>query len=346
MRFIVYFLILTPLDSHAAGACRQLFSSYTPHEYQTTTDVQIISSGGLKSEAIEISRDTIKSINSDIGQSIKKPKTVRLEIEKQGENAEFNWGDKIIFPFQFFINGKPKHPKFAQTVLAHEYGHYIFSVNLRESVKKYAEYEIQAKMMIDSHSEVRKRSDDYENAVLDLSKARKEGNEDKVAELRKKVESTEEYFDRASESLDQLNVEVKDSVFTRISILSYHELFADIIAVLHVNQPTAMSDALSSSNTKDASEKFANYSRSFLNRIRLNGWNKNEPHILFAPVRRIVWEYILSNPKYNQNREIMLKEILFCITEEIRLRIDEKKFSLSPEEMNRRLIDSLMSRFP
>lgn len=346
MRVIVLIFFLLPLKSVAALTCSQVFNDYTPSEKQTTTNIQIRSSEGLKADEINIARNTVNSINQLVGKAIKVPELVSLDIKKKGEDAEFDWDYKITFPHQYLINGKPKHPKFSQTILSHEYGHYIFSVNLREFFDNYAKFEYQARMTIIYAAEVRIASGLYEKAITQLAQARKENDLTKIAELKNNVENAEKIFDEASEKMDQMNDAVKTSEFSQISILSYHELFADIIAVLHLKDPQAMSSVLSSASTKGVSEKAAISSRNFLNRIRLNGWSQVEPHMLFAPTRRFIWDYVLSNPRHNQNPEILIKEILYCIEEEISNRITERSFDISSEEMNRRLIDRLMKSFP
>ncbi|AGH95641.1 hypothetical protein A11Q_1425 [Pseudobdellovibrio exovorus JSS] len=346
MRVLSLCFLLFPLKLFAGLTCSQLFNSSTSIEKPVITEVQIESFSGLKASQVEMTRNTIMGINAIVGNNLKVPYSVKLEIERQGDNAEFNWSDTIVFPIQFLVNGKPKHPKYAQTILAHEYGHYIFSLNLRDSIKNYAEFEQQAKMATVYHEDVRKNSDAYESAVIQLAKAKKLQDLALIEELKRKVEDKEKAFGKSSEKMDELNDLVKKSVFTRISVLSYHELFADIIAVMKENSPSAMSDALRSASIKDKDEKTSIEGRNFLNRIRLEGWNQSEPHIFFAPTRKFIWDHILTNPRYNQDSGALIKQIFFVIQTEISSRIHERSFELNPEEANRQLIDRLAQHFP
>lgn len=344
MRFLLFFALVVPLKSFAALSCSQLFNNYTGTQNSIFSQELIIES--LLAADATVARNTIYSINSIIDNGLKLPRTVKLQIKDKEAEAEFNWADTISFPHRFFVNNKPKHPKYTQTILAHEYGHYILSTNLRLDIKNYENFEKQARSAIVYHEKVRQASDAYEASVIKLAEGKKTNSIEKIDILKNQVAEAERYFDEVTDKMDSLIASVKSSPFTRVQVLSYHELFADIIAVVHEGDPRAMLNLLNGASLKNKDEKFSNEARSFLNRIKLNGWNQSEPHILFAPTRRFIWDHILSNPRYYQNRTDMIQRIYSVIMREITDRIEQKSFDLNPEEMNRQLIKKLSDEFP
>jgi hypothetical protein len=115
-----------------------------------------------------------------------------------------------------------------------------------------------------------------------------------------------------------------------IRSLAYQELFADLVAVAYLNNPSAI-------KTSPGGEAIE--SREFLGDAFTANWSNTDHHGLFEPTRKFLWARYFSKAKNQDNKAEMLATVYNTLAEEILQ--NPLNVSLSPDVANIRLLNSL-----
>ncbi|WP_127716885.1 hypothetical protein [Halobacteriovorax sp. HLS] len=251
--------------------------------------------------------DYFQSIIKDISNFFEEPPFVRLFIGLKSSNASFDYGESINIPLQLvYANhyGSEYYPdsNLSEYILAHEYGHAIFT-NLLKNNEFYREI-----YLVDKQ----------------VSKL----------EFKRKIEGSLEEDDQ----LRLADLTLKKRSFNKVRRLlnDYSEFFSDVVAVYYANDKEVMVDALYSFSMSDQQFSLA-MARSFSEReIDIEDRLYTEEHASLVLVRQFVGKNFW--PKTDDEKTNNLKLIFKSIEQEILLRLRQEEFRLNPKIMNERLI--------
>jgi hypothetical protein len=123
----------------------------------------------------------------------------------------------------------------------------------------------------------------------------------------------------------------------------YHEYFADLVAVLTFNSPTAFSDSMFMENASlEYVEK--QLQRDFTHEHLVKGWHEDDSHGLLAPTRYFFWSNLWPTNRDDYSIKMVLEKVYNVILSEIERRL-ETESKQSPEEVNRNFIIALAKEF-
>jgi len=243
---------------------------------------------------------------------------VSLYVEKRNSNASFDMGRIIRIPIQMVFNGKYGnfyHGSYmgVHTVLAHEYGHAIFS----ERIKKYDFYK--------DIQELAHRSSSYELAIQD---AYAKGNPNNIVEFyRQQIKSL---FEKRK----------NDKQFQKVRKITgaYNEFFADVVAVVAKNDKSAVMMALYYDEMNDQQYQMVQARQFANNSLDMQGSYMNVVHTKFAPVRRFVGENLW--PTNSDEAKTLIDKTFEAVVIEIQKQLKKEQMD-SSRELNKSLIETL-----
>lgn len=262
--------------------------------------------------------DAFNSTLSEVTELVPDGPDISLYVEKSSSNASFDMGRIIRLPIQMVFHGKYGvlyHGSYmgVQTVLAHEYGHAIFS----ERIKKY-----------DFYKEIQELA--YRSSTLELAiqKAYAEGNPNNIVEFYRK-------------QLDALFEKRKnDKQFQKVRKITgaYNEFFADVVAVVAKNDKSAVMMALYYDEMNDQQYQMVQARQFSENSLDMRGSYMNVIHTKFAPARRFVGENLW--PTNNEEATELINKSFEAVVIEIQKQLKKDKMDRS-KVLNESLIETL-----
>lgn len=206
---------------------------------------------------------------------------ISLFIEKEHDNASFDMGEIIYLPMRLYFsnNWGQRYYSYAShrnTILAHEYGHALFSNKLGQE---------------EFFRRIKSLSNAISQKQIEIQKANSQGinTEELQVEL---------------EKLNDERLSNKDDLKLINTLSPFHELYADLIAVFSQKNKRAMVNALYYDEMSDQSFNLI-LARDFdSNQLDLTNpyqYFFKEEHGVYAPVRRLIgekyWTLDLSEQK-------------------------------------------------
>ncbi len=284
----------------------------------------------------------VRTINAKIKGSMILPHPFILNFMGHHFNANVQ-GRVMNVPLVYSMNELTKHPKYTETIWAHEYGHMIFQENLKNTPNW--------KLFI-------KFDDDREELKLKAALAWNQGSywssvADRLPEGPEKDEAIKK----------KRSYWAQEDVFkAKMSALSYppkyryrgdffipfHEFFADVVAIQYAQKGDGLYKAmylsalLAQGLDRDHLPTFTN--RDFTNRHnRIDVWKSEDKdaHHIYTPARYWIWENYLERPTNLVLKPgIGLKKIFDILVREMDSLVRaEKPFEdYDVIELNRRLI--------
>jgi hypothetical protein len=339
---MLVFLILFLLGwkGQAQESCHSVFLKIT------TVDIAIDVSPSerfLNPKTPLLFSNWIHSINRQISQNVKIPQKIILNVSPYNFEPETKPEMAIIHIGERYANGTDKKiyfkdPSYSYAILTHEYAHILFFEKSKEVislVKYFQKVNLKKDALIEEfkalHQEKVKilfqKSMDLDERSMSLISAREKVVDSQYHNLEARLKSLFETYSEATE--------IMDKYYRRKS--PYDELFADIVAIMIMDDPQAISKALAL-NGKDQFEgtpkevKSATQFKKIENKRRdfSTHMNRNElkefysPHGVFAEVRQFLWNEYLSRPeiRYRQ-KSLFISKALDSILNEIQWTIDE-----------------------
>ncbi|GEM_PF-1733081 len=248
-----------------------------------------------------------QSTVEDISEFFQDAPGVRLFISPKSSNASFDYGETIYIPLQMTFPGKYGSvnygdPTQTEYILAHEYGHAIFTKLLSRN---------------SFYSEVYSIDKEFSNLEFEIKLNSKptEQSEQRLAELSERKKSYNKL---------------------RKLLTDYSELYADIIAVYYSNNKETMLNALYFDDMSDQSYNLV-LARSFSERsVDITDRIYSEEHASLVLARHFVGTNLW--PKSKEEKQKFLSLIFKAIEEEILERVDREEYKLSAKKMNESLI--------
>lgn len=209
-----------------------------------------------------------------------------------------------------------------EVMLAHEYGHAIFHHNLQQFDKLYLRNMNLAK--------------EYDEIFFKLNKVKMKNSDDPlVRDLQDKLNK----FDKQEVDIAKL-----DTLF----LSAFHELFADMIAVIRMNDLEAMTKLVTKTSLEEDGLE-----RSFKHILEVKGWDYEAPYFALAPTRSYIGNVLIKQG--NQESHGRLIKIVFDAmviqlkkSRENLFKQYEKnpnlaiyEYELKIEEMNQGIIDAI-----
>ena len=274
---------------------------------------------GVQSKDVERRKELYRKTNAMIQPFLKVPPKMTVVMDKTSDFpfADVQGNDEFTIeaPLQFkLVEGVLKHPVKSDPIFVHEYGHAIFEtaiVNSKAVVSRLNDY-IEVRPLQKRSRELAIRLfqlisiPETVRTPRDLAEIRAIRTESKV--LEEKINRFAPAHGRFSEVIG-----------------SYHELFADVVAIALSQDPRAIFDAMFFQKAfkqlrgKKEEEAF----RLNFDWRRFNGAPKIEddesgvsPHNLFATVRGELWRLYLSDPCYKPRMSVVLKTIADTMIED------------------------------
>ncbi len=244
-----------------------------------------------------------------------------------------------------------KHPKYSVPIHIHEIAHSIFDTNIKQRVTEFKKISAREESM----RQLSLREVELEKALLHADSNK--------TQLKKEL-------DEAYKESTRLQVEDQLDFASKLAV-AYDELFADAVTVLFLDNPEAISQALSSPHAP-VKYRADVQRRNFLNRYRSNelsskkegaealGGVRNieknsegkivsyevypaqkefESHTLFAPVRSHLHHHYFSKPNLKHRKAELIHALYVALESEIVDLLRAKNaFNYSPRELNERLI--------
>lgn len=238
-------------------------------------------------------------------------------------------------------------------ILLHEFGHMVLEFNFYNYLSK--RFGSECGELLKHRWEIRKQLKTlyYENyypltrkrgsiysRVYQLPDSHPERQQLKVVEaaideMKKRYDELVEQHDGIEQKIESIMAKHKYQVAVPIgrgvphlgmsvsSIEAYHELFADLVADLALNDPSATRKCLilecdpSIRERPDIVEAYRH--RDFAGRIELNDWkwqSWNPPHMTMAPTRSFIGDHYFGNPKFSGRKARILEGVYNVILRE------------------------------
>jgi hypothetical protein len=342
--FIPYFAIFLISPVMASDICNQIFSAE-----EAATQVTILYDNNLQFPELMAKQKmkVLSEINNQIDSEMVPKRSIHLKVDTTlgngavRERARINEVDCLIVVDHRHTASQIKNKQAYDPALAHEYGHVVFYEYV---TPRLATHPLTIKMT--------KLAEAAGEELINAKKNNPLADNEKVAHA-KKNENLRRVVLKNSELPNFLNSD---------AARSYHELFADFIAILHSNDLNAISNYL-----KVSRGKFVE-SRSFTSNFEANNWtnmvdsNKelNSAHAFFAPTRSFLGKKLLDKwPLNNSEKQKIIKQIADVIIDELSYinskrvfigpydypdSVDVDYFYLDPTKLNLRLIKNLKQK--
>jgi len=255
------------------------------------------------------------------------PTEFTLSITQHNSSlAYFPVFDELIATVQLMnpMDRSLKSKELTLSTLVHEYGHVIFFHNLPwwNEYRAYADGEL---LIVQERETLRLKIKELEQ------KAHGEFSSDSQNELATTQLQFENTYEKLVKSLEKGKV-FKDILMPITG--PYTELFSDLLAVINFRDGTIMSKAI---NSNRAGEKEA---IDFTLKHDAVTWTDNEVHCILSPTRSYLWNSI-KKIKSESEMVIFLRTVYDVMVSEISMRYEKSEISLSPKEINIRLLEAL-----
>lgn len=351
LRFFVFFQILAP----AAHASSGHLSSRKPIEFRirpidpkSAYSIFLTPKGQTAQSATPKQTEemlrTLREVEEMFGRAFEMPKELSLTPYRFATNAFFD-GDMmtmlagnpteeaLALPYQTLVPNKKKklqaiHPAYSKGIWVHELGHAIFELNLSRIAPKYSE----------SLASMRAYGKQYRADFTAAQQLSKDAPYSEISEL-----WTEFYRDHPTD------MKIIKELQGLVSLaMPYHELFADLVAVLWSQDPQIVRDGIFRSgrsrvNLQALDRDFESIPTPF------KTWTKSEAHVALTPTRRHIWRQYLSGPRIRtMDRPLFLQILARAIGSELDAnlsRLKEGMPALTPDQLNADLIRAIDLEF-
>lgn len=267
------------------------------------------------------------------------PREVKLHLEAEGTMAAGGL-DRVAVPFKY----GPKSPRHTHAVIAHEFGHVIWSTTPNSAVAQLLmnlKYHYENKLR-DVKDHLPAIKSELQNQKVEHAKLRRaqiefrQANEDVPSpELHAKIVEVGQYI-KALEAkipveytLDRLN-EFR---------FAYEELFADVVSVAMLQNPRAISSVMFPlvKNKNEADN------RNFLTPKEVHGWNNDQIHQVFSPTRYALSQNPIAVRLFTENPGRLVRIVYDAMIQDMADLAPnvEKLYTITPEERNLRLIRNI-----
>ncbi len=236
------------------------------------------------------------------------------------DNASFDGGKLMYLPRNMeFTNGFGLNPFMKglieiESVFSHEYGHAVFDQIAVAAIPLYSEI-----------NKIKNQESDIDLKIL---------HEHPAFAVRTQLHDQQKALDKKLIDSPELK---------RLYILSlpYNELYADIIAVYHTQDRSAVFSALDNPNIRHSYlEPHPLACRDFAADNKVEGWSDRTPHGMFGPVRTYLGQENCW-PKNQEERRHKLKMIGDILLKDIKERFEAKATEADPS-FNAALIQKLV----
>lgn len=235
------------------------------------------------------------------------------------DNASFDGGKLMYLPRTMeFTNGFGLNPYMKglieiESVFSHEYGHAVFDQIAVAAIPLYSEI-----------NKIKNQISD-----IDLKILREHPSKAVTAQLHDQ-----------QKALDKKIIDTPELKRLYILSLPYNELYADVIAVYHTQDRSAVFTALDNPNVQHNSlAPHPLACRDFAADNKVEGWSDRTPHGLFGPARTFLGQESCW-PKTQEERSRKLKMIGDIILKEIKEKFEAKVTAADPS-FNAALIQKL-----
>ena len=127
-----------------------------------------------------------------------------------------------------------------------------------------------------------------------------------------------------------------------------HEVFADLIAVLHLNDRSAVKKAIRKGTGSSDGAEYRDFNHLPLNELELKAWDNTSDHDAYAPVRWFIGHHILKDPILMANPAKMANDVFETLSEFLNKLIQNGNFNRkydSVSSQNREIINMLKVKF-
>ncbi|ASD64454.1 hypothetical protein B9G79_13190 [Bdellovibrio bacteriovorus] len=266
---------------------------------------------------------------------------IMLSLKHSASGASYD-GVKVLSAAEFLYiegsNHKEKHLRNEQgnlTTFAHEYGHVILTDWLTRDIPEFkAIREGIASPMI-ANQKVYFLANQRGLIEKRIIAAPTPSHQERLLKKKQDIERqlAQAYFEGGEFSAEQNRI---------LNLLApYHELFADVVAVLYAEDPQAMRKAveLPSSSDKDI---YMAEARDFTIRHSHEHWNDSTPHYRLSPVRsRLFAGHWIKGYSSTEKREY-LEKVYNLLRDDILSRWHQETPSV--QDANKTLIEKINSR--
>ncbi|MNK95744.1 hypothetical protein D3C87_1159930 [compost metagenome] len=267
------------------------------------------------------------------------PPEVKLHLEAEGTIAAGGL-DRVAVPYKY----GPKSPRHTHAVIAHEFGHVIWSTTPNSAVAQILmnlKYHYENKLRdVKDHLPAIKRElqlQKVEHAKLRRAQIEfRQAHEDEPSpELHAKIVELGQYI-KALEA--KIPVEYTLDQLTEFRF-AYEELFADVVAVAMLQNPRAISSVM----FPLVENKIEANNRDFLKPKEAKGWNNSQIHQVFSPTRYALSQNPLAVRLYTENPGRLVRIVYDAMIQDmadLALNV-EKIYTITPEERNLNLIKNI-----
>jgi hypothetical protein len=227
--------------------------------------------------------------------------SIEAIVQPASDNASFDGGKLMYLPRNmeftnsFGLNPYMKSLFDIEAVFSHEYGHAVFDQIATKSIADY-------KLI---------RAIKLQQSAIDLRILHERPSKEVLAQLREQ-----------QKALDNQLLNSPNTKRLYILSLPYNELFADVIAVYHTHDKSAIFDALDNPNIQhNYSQPHPLASRDFNANNAVEGWTDRTPHGMFGPIRTFLGQESCW-PKTQEERSLKLKVLSEILMKDIQERYD------------------------
>jgi hypothetical protein len=299
---------------------------------------------GVSLEALTQTRAIIDTVNALILPLPLKNITLTVKIHVTANGAAFTPGMSVLrtgMHFRHFdpATGKSKSKSISESLpaTAHEYGHYIFDAYMQKNNPMWGELACKYAAMSQKRTEVSSAIKKYSNQRYKLEEQIRNTHDNALRQkLLKQREALIAELNNHMDALADISSQITKMKIFMVST-PYNELFADTVAALAFRDGRTITKLLS------FSKSYSN--RDFTKNISAEGWKDSEDHRLLDPVRSFIWKHYISNHIQDSSFVDFTQLMLQTIHDEINTRLSTPAlYNLTPEKINKRLIQSLNSR--
>jgi len=275
---------------------------------------------------------------------------IHLNISKEGMGASFSNSGFIYISNKLYALKDDSKTKVYRnreaniTTFIHEYGHAVLHSLLLDNYEFYSRYR-------DAQLDLEKVNSKL-NEVVELSKELREITVkngytlEEVNEAKLKLSPLMGQYFSLGFQIDQLTSQLKSHpIYKKIEqrIHPIHEFYADVITSLVNSDPETMYNAIIYNGMNSKKRESYKY-RSFLNDSKLEEWDNNQKHALFAPSRSYLGKVISFSTLTINEKRIILNALNKAVISYIDQTWEIE--DLSSKEMNSIMIESIKAFNP
>ena len=203
------------------------------------------------------------------------------------------------------------------SLLAHEYGHAVFSSNLRKRFPElFAPFQKQGRAYVKNLQLTAKIEAEMDQVLkaVQIAESQSPAAQAEVIRLTSSYGELNRKVIRLKNELKVLGPPLQE---LKNAVSPYSEFFADLLTVHTFKNPEAIRNGLERVE-RSARGTPAFQGRDFKIMHDVQGWEYGEPHILLAPVRSHVWKKYLSRKPYAGTPQV-LTHVFNAIISELKL---------------------------